>query len=229
MPPKITTDILFRTASVVFDFDGTLIDSAHDVAVAYCMALPKFGFEPPPPESIQIGPPVDVMVRQMIGQDADPALAAAIINEFRRHYDTTDYPATTLYPGAEELLKRLKSKGIRLSIATYKRTIPTQRILAIKGIVDLFDEVLALELHGERLTKHQMLVRIMEATQTKPTETFFFGDSVSDIQAGRDSGVNTVAVLYGYESSEELLAAQPDFVCETLTALLAPRTSRLTG
>jgi len=222
MPPPITADILFRTASVVFDFDGTLIDSAHDVAVAYCMALLKFGFEPPPPESIKIGPPVDVMVRQMIGQDADPALVADIVSEFRRNYDISDYPATKLYPGVAELLKRLKNKGIRLSIATYKGIASTRRLLELKGIANLFDEVLSINLNGWRWTKHQMLTHIVETTPTKPTEMFFFGDSVGDIQAGRDSGVNTVAVLYGYESSEELLAAQPDFVCETLTDLLTP-------
>ena len=62
----------------------------------------------------------------------------------------------------------------------------------------------------------------MEATQTLPEETFFFGDSVSDIEAGQDHGIATVAVLYGYEPLEKLFAATPDFTCESLTDLLTP-------
>ena len=219
MPPPITADILFQAATVVFDLDGTLIDSAYDVAVAYCKALSTFGFEPPPPESLQIGPPAEVMVRNMVGKDVDEAMIADIVSEFRRYYGLSDYPATNLYPGARELLKRLKSKGIRLFIATYKRFDLAQRVLEIKGIVDFFDDVLSVERNGERWTKHRMLTYIMETTQTPPAKTFFFGDSTSDVQAGCDLGVQTIAVLYGYGTPAELLALQPDFVCENLEIL----------
>ncbi len=219
VPPKITADVVFRAASVVFDLDGTLVDSAYDVATAYCVALPKFGFEPPKPETVRIGPPADETVRGLIGWDADPVLVDDIVNEFRRHYDVSDYPVTTLYPGALELLKRLKSEGIRLSIATYKRAVSTRRLLEIKGVADLFDVVLSVEHDGGRLTKHQMLEYIMEATRTKPDETLFFGDSVGDMQAGRDHGVATVAVLYGYEPPEDLLAMNPNYVCENLNEI----------
>jgi phosphoglycolate phosphatase len=228
MPTTITTDELFRAASVVFDLDGTLADTVYDVAVAYCMALPKFGFTPPNPETLRIGPPAEYMVREMIGQNADPMLVADIVNEFRLHYDTSDYPKTKLYPGTAELLKRLKDKGIRLSIATYKRAVSTRRLLEIKGIADLFDEILSIEHNGEHWTKHQMLTYIMEATQTKPSETLFFGDSVGDIEAGRDLDIKTVAVLYGYEPPDDLLAMHPDFVCKKLIDLLTPHASRLT-
>ena len=221
-PSPITADVLFRASSVVFDLDGTLADTAYDVAMAYCEALPKFGFTPPPPETLHIGPPAETMVRGMIGQDADPTLVAEIVTEFRRYYDTSDYPATKLYPGAEELLKQLKSEGIRLSIATYKGSVSTRRLLEVKGIVELFDEILSINLNGERWNKHRMLSYIMETTQTQPEETFFFGDSVGDIEAGRDLDVATVAALYGYEPPENLLAAKPDYVCETLTPLLQP-------
>ena len=214
-PPKITADLLFRAKSVVFDLDGTLVDSVLDVALAYCQTLQKFGFEPPP-ESIYLGPPAETVVRMMIGQDADRTLVADIVNEFRRTYDMSDYPETTLYPGAAELLKRLKSKGIRLSLATYKGIVSTRRLLEVKGISALFDEVLSINLNGQRWTKYQMLAYIMEATQTLPTETFFFGDSVGDMEAGKDHGIATVAVLYGYEPGEQLLAAVPNFVCESL-------------
>ena len=220
LPPKITAAELFRAASVVFDLDGTLADTVGDIAEAYCRALPKFGFEPPPPKTLRIGPPIEDTIRGIIGYDADPTLVADIVKEFRWHYDTSVYPKTVLYPGAEELLKRLKNKKIRLSVATYKRNAPTLRILEIKGIAELFDEVLSIDYNGERWTKSQMLPYIMETTRTKPSETFFFGDSVSDLQAGCDCGVKTVAALYGYELPKELLAMNPDFVCENLTDLL---------
>jgi len=216
MPPPITADILSQAATVVFDLDGTLIDSAYDVALAYCRALSAFGFEPPPPEPLQIGPPAETMVRDMIGKDVDETMIADIVSEFRRYYGLSDYPATKLYPGAAELLKRLKDEGSRLFIATYKRFDLARRVLEIKGIAGFFDDVLSVERGGERWTKHRMLTYIMETTQTPPAKTFFFGDSISDIQAGCDLGVQTVAVLYGYGTPAELLALQPDFVCENL-------------
>jgi len=219
-PLPITADVLFRAASVVFDLDGTLADTISDITAAYCHALPKFGFDPPRPGTLRIGPPIEETVRAMIGQDAAPELVAEIVNEFRQSYDTSGYPETTLYPGVAELLIQLKRKGIRLSVATNKRDVPTRRILRIKGIDELFDEVLCININGKRWTKRQMLTHIMETTQTKAVETFFFGDSVGDIEAGRDIGVNTVAALYGYESPEELFKAQPDFSCKNITDLL---------
>ena len=116
-------------------------------------------------------------------------------------------------------MKRLKNNGIHLSIATYKGIVSTRRLLAIKGIAELFDEILSINLNGEHWTKHRMLTNLLETTRTKPSEMFFFGDSVNDLQAGRDCGVKTVAALYGYEPPEELLKMQPDFVCENLTDL----------
>ena len=219
IPPAITSDVLFRAAAVVFDLDGTLVDSAYDIAVAYCMALSKFGFEPPPPESLQIGPPAEKMVRDLVGSDVDEIMIADIVCEFRRYYGMSDYPATNLFPGAEELLKRLQSKGIRLFIATYKRCDLARRVLEIKGIAEFFDDIMSCERDGERLTKHQMLAYIMETIQKPPAEIFFFGDSITDIKAGRDLGVQTVAVLYGYESPNELLTLQPDFVCASLDSV----------
>jgi phosphoglycolate phosphatase len=174
----------------------------------------------PPPEMLRIGPPAEKMVSNMIGQDADSVLVADIVSEFRRCYDASSYPETKLYPGAEKMLKQLKNAGIRLSIATYKGTVSTQRLLEIKGIAEMFDEILSSNLNGERWTKQRMLSHIMEATQTQAAETFFFGDSVGDIQAGRDHGIATVAVLYGYELPENLIAAGADFVCHSFAELL---------
>lgn len=217
----VTPADLSGVRSVVFDLDGTLVDSVTDVAVAYCRALRVRGFEPPDLEQVRIGPSLEAMIRHDVGEDADPAVVDAVANEFRRLYDADDYGRTTLFPGALELLTRWRRSGVRLSIATNKRSVATRRLLEIKGIADFFDEVLCIDRDGEKWSKTRMLDHIMAATGVGPEETVFIGDSAGDVRAGRETGVTTVGVLYGYEPPEDVQAAGPDYVCNDLREFLA--------
>ena len=216
----ITSDDLSKYPVVVFDLDGTLCDTQKDVFQIFREALSAKGFSPVADEHIRIGPPLEDMFAEVIGKRADEPVVAELTNEFRQRYDVSDYPNSHLYPGAEQLLQKLRARGVYLAVATYKRTPSTLHLLDIKGILPVFDLTLSIDTDGRDWTKAAMLERILAEANQPASQAVFFGDTASDIRAAKAQGVTSVAATYGYGKPYELHNESPDFYCESLLNLL---------
>lgn len=205
---------------VIFDLDGTLFDTAPDIATALRLAIGDSSCDAVVEKAVRQGLPLDEMIRAALGQDTPKDVRQRITTDFRRYYDASDFAGTSAYPGIPELLKRLKASGRDLHIATNKRERPTLRILEHKGMRAPFSQIVCVDSDGGKLTKRQMLARILDATHSTAPECVIIGDGVNDVVAGRELGLYAVGVLYGYGERQAIVASGPRWLCEHVDELL---------
>ena len=198
-----------QTNHIIFDLDGTIIDSKEEILKTYKIVfntiIPSV---PPDVEGLNYGLTLNGVLSGVYGSEADKIEAAKQL--FASIYDNSDYAETHLYESVVETLRLLKQEGNELYIATNKRLSPTLKILDAKNIRHLFSFVAANEMQpGITLTKQQMVGQLKK--QGGFTSGFMVGDSASDIQAGINEDLKTIAVTYGYEHKDVLTALNPTY------------------
>ena len=213
-----------RHPHILFDLDGTLIDSAPAILASFREAFARTGMTPA--RSIDdsvIGPPLVETLQLLSGSD-DPALVAGLAEAFKASYDSEGYKATAAFAGVGELLAELAGAGLTLSIATNKRIHPTRLILEHLGWSGHFAHVYALDLFTPRLPdKAAMIARLLADQNIAREQAIYIGDRSEDGESADANGLPFIAVTWGYGSlsADEMrpswqAAAQP----EALGALL---------
>ncbi len=205
---------------VIFDLDGTLVDTREDIAAAVNAGLAANDLPPAPTEVITsfvgdgVGRLVDRTVRHVGGDVARaPAVAEALLTYYRAHPVQHSVP----YPGLDRLLPRLADRA--LAIASNKPTDLCRAIATHFDWTSRFRIVLGADWGGPKKPAPDVLQHIAHRLGCAPTEGVMVGDSVADLEAGRAAGLVTVAALYGFRPRDELLAARPDHTIDTLSAL----------
>jgi phosphoglycolate phosphatase len=203
---------------VVFDVDGTLLDSAEGIVSCYQQALAEVGF-PAPSEDVlrsDLGPPVGQLFTTLGLDDRDLEAAVAA---YRRHYRATGIHQAAAYPGVPELLDDLTAAGLVLGTATAKLTTVARDFLDLHDLGRRFAVVNGTdETHH---TKTETLTRTLELLgDPDPARVVMVGDRHSDITAGQACGVFSVGVTWGYGPVEELRAAGADALVHSPAELL---------
>jgi phosphoglycolate phosphatase-like HAD superfamily hydrolase len=214
-----------RPDAVLFDLDGTLVDSHAEISATLQRAVLDCGLPPiaPLPRS-RIGPPLDALIGALLpGADAD-ALARARA-AFVRRYDASDYALTRPFPGARELLAALSAMGVRAFVVTAKRDVPTRRILATQALGP-FEGVECVDTRpGAPRSKSEQVRDAVRDHALSPASTWMVGDTASDLRAAHDHGLTAVAAQYGYGTPESLAAERPHATITSLRGLLELVTS----
>lgn len=191
MPPSL----------IVFDLDGTLIDSAADLAAAINAMLTGFGREPLPVTEVRrmIGDGVAMLVTRALAarrcEQADPADAARI---FMQHYESAATSLTTLFPGVAEALRELQAAGIPLALCTNKPARITARILDSLGLAKYFARVTGGDSLPFRKPDPRVLLALLEAFAAVPERSLLVGDSEVDAATAHSAGVAFVLMKHGY-------------------------------
>ncbi len=196
-----------RFQHVLFDLDGTLIDSAPAILASFREAFARTGFTPVRSidESI-IGPPLVETLKLLSGSD-DFDVIAGLSDAFKDSYDTEGYKATAAFAGVGEMLADLSAAGMSLSIATNKRIHPTRLILDYLGWSKHFAHIYALDLFEARLPdKASMIARLIADQAIPKRSAVYIGDRSEDGESADANQLPFIAVTWGYGSltSEEL-------------------------
>lgn len=215
-----------RYQHVIFDLDGTLIDSAPAILASFRAAFAALGIEPAVEiEDGIIGPPLTETLELLSGS-TDLALIASLAEQFKASYDTTGLLQTAAYEGVGELLTRLSGAGLSLSIATNKRIHPTRLIVDHLGWSRHFEAIYALDMFQPRLAdKAAMIGRLLADRAIPASEAVYVGDRSEDGVSADANDLPFIATTWGYGSLEPeamakhwRAAATPSALAETLLA-----------
>lgn len=203
---------------IVFDWDGTLMDSAGMIVASVQAAAHDLGVPAPSDERARhiIGLGLDDALRQAL-PDLPPHRYPELSVRYRHHYLTRDHELL-LFDGADQLLAGLAAAGFRLAVATGKSRQGLDRALGSSGVGHYFD---ASRCADECFSKPhpQMLEELMDEFGVSPATTLMIGDTTHDLQMARNAGVTGVAVSYGAHPRALLEAAAPVFCAANVAQL----------
>lgn len=210
-----------RTELVVFDWDGTLMDSTGQIVAAATGAIAELGLPERPPEAI----------RDIIGlglreswQRLYPELGAGsftpFVEAYRDHFLAPERQTACLFERAEHVVMELAGRGLLLAVATGKSRPGLDRELAATGL----DRYMAGSRTADetRSKPHpDMLLELMASLGAAPDATLMVGDTEWDLEMARRAGVNAVAVSYGAHATERLQPYGPLACIDAIESLLA--------
>jgi len=207
---------------VVFDLDGTLIDSARDLAAATNAALARFGpGRPPLPEAVVrsfVGEGARLLLERSLAHAGIDAPVEDVLPVFRECYREHLLDSTVLYPGVAEALEALSDRT--LAVLTNKPGDFSRAILEGLGVATRFARVWGADDVPARKPDPAGLLRLRRELGARPVETRVVGDSPIDVATARAAGVGVVGVTYGLDP-EGVRAAGPDRLIDDLRELKA--------
>jgi phosphoglycolate phosphatase len=197
--------------SIIFDLDGTLIDSQESIVNAIKLALEGLGLESNIPITRDlIGPPLsDTLLK--ITNVRDSSSLELLVDEFKLHYDSEGYKDCQVYPGINDLLKNLHTQGCTLYIATNKRLMPTKKIVDYLSWGSLFSGVYSIDLNAERPFKNkgEMISALLYDKHIDISSAIYVGDRVEDYEAAKANRLPCVLVAWGYGNPDLMLDDNP--------------------
>jgi phosphoglycolate phosphatase len=203
---------------LIFDLDGTLIDSSVDISHALNHTIRPYGLaDVTVEETISlIGEGVARLIGKLIEQRAPGLDLPTLIERFTAYYSAHLTDHTTAYPGTEKVLQALE--GRRKAVITNKHESLSRQILEALDLLKYFDYLAGGDTNPERKPSPLPVLNVLARFDTLPGEALLVGDSIYDIEAGRAAGVRTVAALYGYGAAG--FAQGADYSIERIEGLL---------
>jgi phosphoglycolate phosphatase len=185
---------------VVFDLDGTLIDSRRDLADATNALIEEYGGTPLSVEVVtaMVGEGAAVLVRRALRAARLDRVPEDALERFLAHYQERLTVHTRPYPGIPEALAALRERGCSLALLTNKPHTPTIRILELLDLARWFSDVVGGDTAAGRKPDPAGLLQIIEHAQATPATTVLVGDSRIDVQTARRAAVRLCVARYGF-------------------------------
>ena len=206
--------------AVLFDLDGTLVDSLEDLTDAVNHIRSAFSHPLLTADAVRlkIGKGARHLVQQTLpdAMETDIDRALEMFLEFNRQHIVDK---SRLYPGIAEILRELAARNIKLAVISNKNEDLSALILENLGIHALFERICGGDTFTERKPSPLPLLKVAEKLGLAPDECVMVGDSCNDIQAGQRANITSIACTWGYGSTEELAGA--DIFARTPQELLA--------
>lgn len=207
--------------AVAIDLDGTLIDSAHDLAGAVAVLLELYDRPRMSVDQVAtlIGGGIAVLVQRVLAESGlnpnKQDLQQAIVR-FREIYGTTLFTRSRVFPGVLEGLAHLRKEGLKLACVTNKAAEFTGPLLQAAGLASCFDVVFTPGRKNQRKPSPWMLQQVCQNFNIGPSQLLMVGDSRFDVKAARAAGCFIAAVNYGYNHGQDIALERPDWVISSL-------------
>jgi phosphoglycolate phosphatase len=208
--------------AVMIDLDGTLLDTAPDLATAANMMLKELGKAELPLETIQsyIGKGIEKLVKRSLTGDLDGEPDAELLQcampLYEQSYEKTLYVDTRAYPGVREGLNALRAGGFRLACVTNKAEAFTLPLLRAAELLDYFDIVVSGDSLPKKKPDPMPLLHACERFEIEPHDMLLVGDSLNDAQAARAAGCHVFCVPYGYNEGRDVYELDCDAIVPSL-------------
>ncbi|MCU4388634.1 HAD-IA family hydrolase [Acinetobacter haemolyticus] len=196
--------------NILIDLDGTLTDPKTGIHGSIRYALEKLN-QPLADEvdlNWTIGPPLKASLAKLLDTQDDD-LAEQALAAYRERFSVTGLFENEVYPTVAGTLRHLQIQGYQLFLATAKPTVYAKQILAHFQLDQYFTEMYGSELTGERTNKADLIAYILEQEQLNAQHCIMVGDRQYDVIGARANGIETIAVNYGYGTTQELAQVQP--------------------
>ena len=205
---------------VSFDLDGTLVDTAAEIAEAVNRTLPEFGIPAQPLYEIEllIGAGAHALMRRLLQkiEPPQPYELAALLARFDLHYAETAGTSGKPYPGCIESLQRLREDGVRLACVTNKERQHADRVLAVNGLAGCFEQVIGGDTLPWKKPDGRVLQHLLATLDCPPAHAAHVGDSFTDMLAARHAGVADWAVPWGYNAGQPIASMAPSRIFDSL-------------
>ena len=206
---------------ILFDLDGTLTDSGMGIVNSVAYSLQKKGIDVEDKEELLkfVGPPLIESYRRYYGYSMEEAVE--MVDIYREYYGTKGLYENSVYEGMEEVLKVLKERGKVLVVATSKPEEYARQIVEHYGLSKYFIYVAGSNMDETRTKKAEVIAYALESCNIQNmNEVVMIGDRKHDVLGAKAMGVDSIGVLYGYGSREELEAAGADRIVESAEDLI---------
>lgn len=206
-----------KITTLLFDIDGTVLDTREFIIQATEHALNTLEYPVPKREVIEkcVGMAFPGYYQSLTGTDKDTDK----LIDAHRDFQYKNYNLAKLFPHALETLQKLKEKGYKMAAVTTRSKKTSHQTLIDADIFDLFDVVISNEDASELKPHPAPLLKALELMRRLPENAVMIGDSHLDIQAGKNAGTKTIRAAYGFHT-DHLHDPEPDFIIEDIKDLL---------
>ena len=207
-----------KYTTVIFDWDGTVVDSTYVIVDSIKKASRELGLEEPSDQKASwvIGLSLPKALLEVV-----PGLTEQRMNDFiaayRKYYFTAD-PDLKMFDGVLPLIKGLREQGLQTAVATGKSRFGLNQALENHGIRDLFDITKTAD-QTQSKPHPLMLQEIFDELMVEPSECVMIGDTSHDIQMAHNAKCDSIAVSYGAHTLQEISQANPSYIAHNVTEL----------
>lgn len=208
---------------IVFDLDGTLLNSLEDLADSANWVLEQHGFPTHPVDAYRyfVGDGVRKLIERILPpEERTDARIEQCRQEFVTYYKVHMEDKTSVYEGITELLVELKNRGLKIAVATNKVHVAVAPLMAKYFPNICFDAMIGQREGVPVKPAPQIMFDILKETGCEPSEALHVGDTATDMQLAHNAGVTPVGVLWGYRPLEELQESGAKFIIEKPEDLL---------
>lgn len=210
-------------SSILFDLDGTLLDTLQDLTDSVNHALSTEGLPSLQPRQVRrlLGNGYLYLVTEAAGDAAksDSNLADRLLKCFQEYYKVHCLDETAPYDGIKEMLQDCRRRGFQIAVISNKGQREASRLVE-RFFGNLVDFTVGESPSIRRKPAPDTLLQAMKQMNTSPEKTIFVGDSEVDLKAASAAGVNCISCLWGFRDAEELLAAEAKRLCASPSELL---------
>lgn len=211
-----------RFKTILFDLDGTLIESGPAILMAIRSMQKKLGLEILPDEKLSrlIGPPINAGFREFLGLNGVDLIRA--VELYRAEYERISLPMVKPYNGVAQMLNAIKEKGGFIGVVTSKLHKAAVMNLKHTGLINFIDYIHGAQDEANGADKRLLLEQTLsdlEISDTLKTQTVMAGDRYYDLMGAKSVGISTVGAAYGYGQRQELIDCKPLYVAETVEDL----------